>query len=125
VDSSEMAFKLAGRLAFRKAMTQARPTLLEPIMTVEVVAPAECMGDIVGDLNSKRGRVLGIDAKGRNQAVKANVPLAEMLEFDPRLRSITGDRGDYSMEFSHYAEVPAHIQETLVAESKPVEEEEE
>src|SRR5512137_309465 len=125
VDSSEMAFKLAGRLAFRKAMSQAKPTLLEPIMTVEVVAPSECMGDIVGDLNSKRGRVLGIDAKGRNQAVKANVPLAEMLEFDPRLRSITGDRGDYSMEFSHYEEVPAHIQEKIVAESKPVEEEEE
>ncbi len=125
VDSSEMAFKLAGRLAFRKAMAQAKPTLLEPIMTVEVVAPSECMGDIVGDLNSKRGRVLGIDAKGRNQAVKANVPLAEMLEFDPRLRSITGDRGDYSMEFSHYEEVPAHIQEKIIAESKPVEEEEE
>ena len=125
VDSSEMAFKLAGRLAFRKAMTQARPTLLEPIMTVEVVAPAECMGDIVGDLNSKRGRVLGIEAKGRNQAVKANVPLAEMLEYDSRLRSITGDRGDYSMEFSHMEEVPAHIQEKIVAEAKPVEEEEE
>jgi elongation factor G len=125
VDSSEMAFKLAGRLAFRKAMTQAKPTLLEPIMTVEVVAPAECMGDIVGDLNSKRGRVLGIDAKGRNQAVKANVPLAEMLEYDSRLRSITGDRGDYSMEFSHMEEVPAHIQEKIIAEAKPVEEEEE
>ena len=125
VDSSEMAFKLAGRLAFRKAMTQAKPTLLEPIMTVEVTAPGECMGDIVGDLNSKRGRVLGVDAKGRNQAVKANVPLSEMLEFDPRLRSITGDRGDYSMEFSHYEEVPAHIQEKIVAEAKPAEEDEE
>jgi len=125
VDSSEMAFKLAGRLAFRKAMTQAKPTLLEPIMTVEVTAPGECMGDIVGDLNSKRGRVLGIDAKGRNQAVKAKVPLSEMLEFDPRLRSITGDRGDYSMEFSHYEEVPAHIQEKIVAEAKPVEEDDE
>ncbi|MBI4572532.1 MAG: elongation factor G [candidate division NC10 bacterium] len=126
VDSSELAFKLAGRLAFRKAMSQAKPTLLEPIMTVEVVAPGDCMGDIVGDLNSKRGRVLGIEAKGRNQAVKANVPLAEMLEYDSRLRSITGDRGDYSMEFSHYEEAPAHIQEKVVAEAKqPVEEEEE
>jgi len=126
VDSSELAFKLAGRLAFRKAMAQAKPTLLEPIMTVEVIAPGECMGDIVGDLNSKRGRVLGIEAKGRNQAVKANVPLSEMLEYDSRLRSITGDRGDYSMEFSHYEEVPAHIQEKIVAEAKrPVEEEEE
>ena len=126
VDSSEMAFKLAGRLAFRKAMTQARPTVLEPVMTVEVIAPGDCMGDIVGDLNSKRGRVLGIESKGRNQAVKANVPLAEMLEYDSRLRSITGDRGDYSMEFSHYEEVPAHIQEKIVAEAKhPLEEEEE
>jgi elongation factor G len=126
VDSSELAFKLAGRLAFRKAVAQAKPTLLEPIMTVEVVAPADCMGDIVGDLNSKRGRVLGIEAKGRNQAVKAHVPLAEMLEYDPRLRSITGDRGDYTMEFSHYEEVPAQIQERIVAEVKrPVEEEEE
>jgi elongation factor G len=125
VDSSEMAFKLAGRLAFRKAMTQARPTLLEPVMTVEVVAPADCMGDIVGDLNSKRGRVLGIEAKGRNQVVKASVPLAEMLEYDSRLRSITGDRGDYNMELSHMEEVPAHIQEKIIAESKPVEEEEE
>ncbi|HEU5394862.1 MAG TPA: elongation factor G, partial [Candidatus Methylomirabilis sp.] len=126
VDSSELAFKLAGRLAFRKAVAQAKPTLLEPIMTVEVVAPADCMGDIVGDLNSKRGRVLGIEAKGRNQAVKAHVPLAEMLEYDPRLRSITGDRGDYTMEFSHYEEVPGQIQERIVAEVKrPVEEEEE
>jgi len=125
VDSSELAFKLAGRLAFRKAMTQAKPTLLEPIMTVEVIAPGDCMGDIVGDLNSKRGRVLGIEAKGRNQAVKANVPLAEMLEYDSRLRSITGDRGDYSMEFSHYEEAPAHIQEKVVAEAKRPEEEEE
>jgi len=125
VDSSELAFKLAGRLAFRKAMTQARPILLEPIMTVDVVAPGDCMGDIVGDLNSKRGRVLGIDAKGRNQVVKASVPLSEMLEYDSRLRSITGDRGDYSMEFSHYEEVPAHIQEKIVAESKPSAEDEE
>ena len=117
VDSSEMAFKLAGRLAFRKAMAQAKPTLLEPIMTVEVVAPSDCMGDIVGDLNSKRGRVLGIDAKGRNQAVKAHVPLAEMLEYDPRLRSITGDRGDYTMEFSHYEEVPTYLSQKIIAEN--------
>jgi elongation factor G len=125
VDSSELAFKLAGRLAFRKAVTQAKPTILEPIMTVEVVAPDDCMGDIMGDLNSRRGRVLGIDAKGRYQAVKASVPLSEMLEYDSRLRSMTGDRGDYTMEFSHYEEVPAPIQEKIIAESKPVEEEEE
>ena len=126
VDSSELAFKLAGRLAFRKAVSLAKPTLLEPIMSVEVVAPAECMGDIVGDLNSKRGRVLGIEAKGRNQAVKAHVPLSEMLEYMASLKSITGDRGDYTMEFDHYEEVPAQIQERIIALVKrPVEEEEE
>ena len=126
VDSSELAFKLAGRLAFRKAVSLAKPTLLEPIMSVEVVAPGECMGDIVGDLNSKRGRVLGIEAKGRNQAVKAHVPLSEMLEYMASLKSITGDRGDYTMEFDHYEEVPAQIQERIIAEVKrPVEEEEE
>ena len=126
VDSSELAFKLAGRLAFRKAVSLAKATLLEPIMSVEVVAPGECMGDIVGDLNSKRGRVLGIDAKGRNQAVKAHVPLSEMLEYMASLKSITGDRGDYTMEFDHYEEVPAQIQERIIAEVKrPVEEEEE
>jgi elongation factor G len=126
VDSSELAFKLAGRLAFRKAVSLAKPTLLEPIMNVEVVAPGECMGDIVGDLNSKRGRVLGIEAKGRNQAVKAHVPLSEMLEYMASLKSITGDRGDYTMEFDHYEEVPAQIQERIIAEVKrPVEEEEE
>ena len=118
VDSSELAFKLAGRLAFRKAVQSARPTILEPIMHVEVVAPDDCMGSINGDLNGRRGRVLGMEGRGRNQAVKAQVPLAEMLDYDSKLRSLTGDRGDYTMEFSHYDEVPAHLQEKIIAEAK-------
>jgi elongation factor G len=125
VDSSELAFKLAGRLAFRKAVQSAKPTILEPIMTVEVVAPDDCMGAINGDLNGRRGRVLGMEGRGRNQAVKAQVPLAEMLDYDSKLRSLTGDRGDYTMEFSHYEEVPAHLQEKIIAEAKKGEAEEE
>jgi elongation factor G len=118
VDSSEMAFKIAGSLGFKKAVSQATPVLLEPIMAVEVVVPDECVGDIIGDLNSRRGRVMGVEGRARNQAVKAQVPLAEMLEYAPQLRSLTGDRGDYSMEFSHYEEVPPPLQERIVAEAK-------
>jgi len=125
VDSSELAFKLAGRLAFRKAVQSARPTILEPVMHVEVVAPDDCMGAINGDLNGRRGRVLGMEGRGRNQAVKAQVPLAEMLDYDSKLRSLTGDRGDYTMEFSHYDEVPAHLQEKIIAEAKKGQAEEE
>ncbi|MBW8005146.1 MAG: elongation factor G [candidate division NC10 bacterium] len=123
VDSSEMAFKIAGSLALKKAVQQATPMLLEPLMTVEVSAPDDAIGDVIGDLNSRRGRVMGVEAKGKNQAIKALVPLAEMLEYAPQLRSLTADRGDYTMEFSHYDEVPAHIQDKLVAEAKQEEEE--
>ncbi|MFQ5848076.1 MAG: elongation factor G [Candidatus Methylomirabilales bacterium] len=118
VDSSEMAFKIAGSLALKKAVQQATPVLLEPIMTVEVSAPDDAIGDVIGDLNSRRGRVMGVEGKSKSQAIKAVVPLAEMLEYAPHLRSLTGDRGDYTMEFSHFEEVPAHIQEKLVAEAK-------
>lgn len=118
VDSSDLAFQIAGSLAFKKGFMQANPGLLEPLMHVEVIAPDECMGDIIGDLNSRRGRVLGIEAKGKSQVVKGMVPLAEMLEYAPQLRSLTADRGDYTMEFSHYEEVPAHIQEKIIAEAK-------
>ncbi len=118
VDSSEMAFKIAGSLAFKKGVLQANPGLLEPIMTVEVAVPDECMGDVIGDLNSKRGRVLGVVAKGKAQVIRAQVPLAEMLEYATQLKAITGDRGDYTMEFSHYDEVPQHLRERVIAESK-------
>ena len=117
VDSSEMAFKIAGSLAFRKAAEQANPVLLEPIMEVTITAPDEYMGDIMGDLNSRRGRVLGMDSAGRNQVIKAQVPMAEFLTYAPDLRSMTGGRGIYIMKFSHYDEVPAQISEKIIAEA--------
>lgn len=117
VDSSEMAFKIAGSLAFKKAAADAAPVMLEPIMEVTVTTPDEVMGDIMGDLNGRRGRVLGMESAGRNQIVKAHVPLAEFLTYAPDLRSMTGGRGTYSMVFSHYDEVPAHIAEKIIAES--------
>ena len=118
VDSSEMAFKIAGSLAFKKGVLQANPGILEPIMTVEVAVPDESMGDVIGDLNSKRGRVLGVETKGKGQVIKAQVPLAEMLEYATQLKAITSDRGDYTMEFSHYDELPPHLKERVIAESK-------
>jgi elongation factor G len=116
VDSSEMAFKIAGSLAFRKAAAEAGPVLLEPIMSISITTPDEYMGDIMGDLNSRRGRVLGMDSKGKNQIIKANVPMAEFLTYAPELRSITGGRGIFTMEFSHYDEVPAQISQKLLEE---------
>lgn len=114
VDSSEMAFKIAGSLAFKKAAEQAHPVLLEPIMNVTITTPEDFMGDIMGDLNGRRGKVLGMDSAGRNQIIKANVPMAEFLTYAPDLRSMTGGRGIYSMEFSHYDEVPAQLTEKII-----------
>lgn len=116
VDSSEMAFKIAGSLAFKKATADSGPVLLEPIMNVSVITPDEYMGDIMGDLNSRRGRVLGVDSKGKNQVIKAQVPMAEFLTYAPDLNSITGGRGIFTMEFSHYDEVPAQISQKIVEE---------
>lgn len=116
VDSSEMAFKIAGSLAFKKAVADANPVLLEPIMDVTVTTPEECMGDIMGDLNSRRGRVLGMDAKGKNQVIRAQVPMAEFLTYAPDLNSMTGGRGIFTMEFAHYEEVPAQLSEKLLEE---------
>ena len=118
VDSSEMAFKIAGSLAFKKAAEQAAPVLLEPIMKVTVTTPEEFMGDIMGDLNGRRGRVQGMDSAGKNQVIKAEVPLAEFLTYAPDLNSMTGGRGVYTMEFSHYDEVPAHLAEKVIEEVK-------
>jgi elongation factor G len=118
VDSSEMAFKIAGSLAFKKAAEQAAPVLLEPIMNVTVTTPDDYMGDIMGDLNSRRGRVLGMDSAGKNQVIKAHVPMAEFLSYAPDLRSMTGGRGMFTMEFSHYDEVPAQIAEKIIEEIK-------
>jgi elongation factor G len=118
VDSSEMAFKIAGSLAFRKAAEQAQPVLLEPIMDVTIMAPDEYMGDIMGNLNSRRGRVLGMDSKGKHQLVRANVPLAEFQTYAADLNSMTGGRGTYTMKFSHYDEVPVQLAQKIIDEVK-------
>ncbi|HEY2091633.1 MAG TPA: elongation factor G [Thermoanaerobaculia bacterium] len=123
VDSSEMAFKIAGSLAFQDAMEKARPTLLEPIMHVDISAPSEYVGDLMGDLNSRRGRVEGVNAEEDMQTVKARVPLAEMLTYGSTLRSITQGRGSFHMEYSHYEEVPKNLQEKIIAEAKKKQEE--
>ena len=114
VDSSEMAFKIAGSLAFKKAVTDASPVLLEPIMNVAITSPDDYMGDIMGDLNGRRGRVMGMDSEGKNQVIKAQVPMAEFLTYAPELRSITGGRGVFTMEFSHYEEVPIQLAEKII-----------
>jgi elongation factor G len=118
VDSSEMAFKIAGSLAFKKAIREAKPILLEPVMNVEVTAPEEFAGDLMGDLNSRRGRVQGMEVRGRSTVIKAKVPLAEMLSYASDLTSKTGARGSYSMEFDHYDEVPAHMADKVIAGAK-------
>jgi len=118
VDSSEMAFKIAGSIAFKKAMEQAKPVLLEPVMNVEVSAPDQYSGDLIGDMNGRRGRIQGMDTRGNAQVVKAQVPMSEMLSYSSNLTSMTQGRGSFSMEFSHYEVVPAHIAEKIVAAAK-------
>jgi elongation factor G len=122
VDSSEMAFKIAGSLAFQEGMAAARPTLLEPIMHVDISAPSEYIGDIMGDLNSRRGRVEGVDADDDAQVVHARAPFSEMLTYGSTLRSLTQGRGSFHMEYSHYEEVPKQFQEKIITESKKVKE---
>ena len=118
VDSSDMAFQIAASLGLQKGFMEARPCLLEPIMNVEVVAPAENAGDVIGDLNGRRGRILGMEPAGEVVAVRAQVPMAEMLTYESSLRSMTGGRGGYSMEFSHYDELPGQLAEKVVAAVK-------
>lgn len=118
VDSSEMAFKIAGRLAFRKAVEQAKPVLLEPVMNVVIDAPEEYAGDLMGDLNGRRGRVQGMEMKGSTSVIKAQVPLAEMLSYASDLTSKTGGHGNYTMAFDHYDEVPAQLAEKVVEKAR-------
>ena len=118
VDSSEMAFKLAAIMAFKKGVQEANPVLLEPIMKVEVTVPEENIGDVIGDLNSRRGRVLGVESRGNYQLIQANVPMSEMLKYAPDLNAKTGGRGTFTMEFSHYEELPAQLTEKVVAQTK-------
>jgi len=123
VDSSEMAFKIAASMCFKKGVQEANPVLLEPIMQMEIITPEENLGDIMGDINSRRGKVLGMDSKGKYQIVKALVPMSEVLQYAPDLRSMTGGRGNFTMEFSHYEEVPAHLKDKIVAQKEAAEEE--
>jgi elongation factor G len=125
VDSSEMAFKMAARIAFRKGMETAKPVLLEPIMNVEILVPDAFMGDIIGDINTKRGRVLGMEPAGNKQMIKAQVPLAEMARYTIDLKSITQGRGKFKMEFSHYEEVPAQNAEKIIEQARKEKEEKE
>ncbi len=116
VDSSEMAFKIAASIGFKDALAKARPVLLEPVMHLEVTVPDESMGDVIGDLNSRRGKVLGVDPKPPHQVIRAEVPMAEVLKYAPDLRSMTSGRGDFHMSFAHYEEVPPHISERVIKE---------
>ena len=118
VDSNELSFKLAGSLAFKDAMTRAKPTILEPIMNVEVYAPSDFAGDLMGDLNGRRGRIGGMDTRGATTIIKAQVPMSEMLTYEQHLTSATGGRGSYHMEYSHYDEVPAQQQAKIIAAAK-------
>lgn len=115
VDSSEMAFKIAGSLAFKKGVMEAQPVLLEPIMTMEIRVPKDFVGDVMGDLNSRRGRVLGMDSTPKGEVVSAQVPQAEILQYALDLTSMTGGRGTFTVQFDHYEEVPAHIADKIIA----------
>jgi elongation factor G len=124
VDSSEASFKIASSKAFKGAFRSARPVLLEPIVIVEITVPSKFMGDISGDLNSKRGRILDVQGIGDLQIIRAMIPMAEVMKYATQLRSMTGGQGSYTMEFSHYDVVPARIAEVIVAQAKVEEEEE-
>jgi elongation factor G len=124
VDSSDMAFQIAASMGLQKVFMDARPILLEPIMNVEVTTPADHAGDVIGDLNSRRGRIAGMEPAGETAAVRAVVPMSEMLTYESSLRSMTGGRGGYSMEFSHYEEVPSFIADKVIKEAKAEKEKE-
>ncbi len=113
VDSSEMAFKIAGSMAFKEAAKRAKPVLLEPVMAVEVVTPEDYMGDVIGNINSRRGQIEGMDPRGNAQVIRARVPLAEMFGYATDVRTMSQGRATYTMQFLHYAEVPNSIAEKL------------
>jgi len=118
VDSSEMAFKIAASTGFKAAFEKARPVLLEPIMSLDVAVPDEAMGDVIGDVNSRRGKVQGVEPRGHSQVIKALIPMSEILTYAPDLNSMTAGRGSFHVEFSHYEELPAHLAEKVVREAK-------
>ncbi len=124
VDSSEAAFKMAASKAFRQGFNEARPVLLEPVVTIEVTIPGDFMGEISGNLTSRRGRIIGMDTIGQMQVIKASIPMAEVAKYETELKSMTGGQGSYTMEFSHYDPVPTHIAQPIISKGKKVEEEE-
>lgn len=124
VDSSDMAFKVAASMAFKDGFLKADPYVLEPIYTVDILVPEEFMGDVMGDISSKRGKILGMDRDGHNQKIKAHVPLAELYKYSTTLRSLTQGRGIHTMEFSHYEEVPREVAEKIIEEAKKAKEDE-
>ncbi|MDR2198221.1 MAG: elongation factor G [Deltaproteobacteria bacterium] len=124
VDSSEMAFKIAGSMAFKKGFLECKPTILEPIMLLTVTVPDEFMGDVMGDISSRRGKLLGTESHGKKQIINAHVPQMELLTYSPVLTSMTGGRGSFSLEFAHYDEAPAQVRDKVIADYKPMEEKE-
>ena len=118
VDSSEMAFKIAGSMAFKKVALEAKPVLLEPIMNMDIFLPEEYVGTVIGDLNSRRGRILNVEPQTNGQHIRAQVPMSDILSYAPDLRSMTGGHGMFTMDFSHYEEVPSHLAEKIIAEKK-------
>ena len=113
-----MAFKIAASMAFKKAIQQAQPVMLEPIVKITVTVPDENMGDVIGDLNSRRGKVLGVDSKGNYQVIQAQVPMSEVAKYAPDLTAMTQGRGSFQSEFSHYEEIPAYMAEKVIQEAK-------
>jgi len=124
VDSSEMAFKIAASMGFKKGILQAEPVLLEPIMNVNIYVPQDCVGDVIGDLNSRRGKVMGMGSESGAEVISAQVPMSEVLSYAPDLTSITGGRGTFTTEFSHYEELPAHLAEKIIAAANAAKEKE-
>jgi elongation factor G len=125
VDSDARSFEIAASKAFQAAFRLAKPCLLEPIMRLQISCPDECMGDVIGDLNHRRGRVEGMEASGKGQVIKSLVPMSETLKYSSDLRSITGGRGSFSLEFSHYDELPGQLMDKVVAEAKMTTDEDE
>jgi elongation factor G len=123
VDSNENAFKTAGRMAFRNGVLEAKPVMFEPIADLQVHVPEEFMGDVMGDLSSRRGKILGMESEGKFQTVKARVPLAELHRYSTKLRSMTSGRGFHVMKVSHYEELPRELADKLIEEAKKEKEE--
>ena len=123
IRAHKVSFKIAGSMAFKKAFMECKPTILEPVMLLTVTVPDEFMGDVMGDVSSRRGKLLGTETKGKKQIIKAHVPQMELLSYAPVLTSMTGGRGSFSVEFAHYDEAPPQIKDKVVSEFKPKEEE--